>query len=118
MGCFPFLCGNHLDGVPGTAVEKRAVGAFAGAFLAADAEVRIDFDAAEGRMVFVRYPEHAGFYRAVFDTGGRARATRAAIRGDGQYSWLLLARRFTVARRHGPMFFDDLDHALSPLEDY
>ena len=47
---------HHDDGVPRTAVEEAAIGAFAEALFATDAEDGIDLDAAKGRMVFVRDP--------------------------------------------------------------
>lgn len=83
---------DHYDCIPWTAIEEAAVGAFADALFAADAEDGIDLDAAEWRMVLVRHPEHAVFYRAVLDAGGRARAPGAAFGNDGQFLGLLLAR--------------------------
>ena len=70
MHGFPIIGRNHFDCIPRTAVEEGAVRAFAGALLATNAKVRIDFDTPEGWMIFVRNPEHAGFDRAVFDAGG------------------------------------------------
>src|SRR5712692_4913766 len=49
---------HHFDGVPGTAIQERAVGALAGAFLAANAQERVDFDASEGRVFIVGDPVH------------------------------------------------------------
>lgn len=69
MHGFPIIGWNHLDRIPRTAVEERAVGALAGAFLTADTQVRVDFDSSKGWMILVRDPEHAGFDRAVFDAG-------------------------------------------------
>ena len=66
-------------------------------------------------MVFIRHPNHAGLDGTVFDAGGGASATGAAIGSDSEYSRLLLARRLTVANRHGPMFLDDVEHL--PLPD-
>ena len=65
----PVFGRNHFDCIPGTAVEKRAIRSLADAFLAADAEIRINFNAAKRFMVRVRNPEHAGFDGTVFDTG-------------------------------------------------
>ena len=65
---FPVVGRNHLDRVPRTAIEKRAVRTFARALLATDAEIRIYLDSSEGRVIFIRDPEHAGFNRTVFDT--------------------------------------------------
>src|SRR5690242_11640006 len=85
--------GHHFDGVPGAAIEKRAVGTFAGALLAADAEKRIDFDAPERRMIYVGNPIHAVGHRAVGHASGRTRAAGAALGDDGQFLGTLLARR-------------------------
>src|SRR5216684_3161518 len=71
----PIIGRNHLDRVPRTAVEKRAVGTLADTFLTPDTEIRIDFDSSKRRVIFVRHPEHASFDRAVFDASGRARAS-------------------------------------------
>ena len=60
---------DHDDSVPWAAVEETAVGAFAEALLASDAKDGIDLDAPEGRIVFVRHPEHAIFYGTIFHTG-------------------------------------------------
>jgi hypothetical protein len=97
MHGFPIISRHHLDCVPGTTIEERAVWSFAYAFLTADAEIRIDFDTAEWRMIFVRHPKHAGFDRTVFDAGWGACAPRAAIGGDRKNSRSLLARRLAVA---------------------
>ena len=67
MHRFPVIRWHHLDRVPGAAIEKRAIRPFADAFLAADAEIWIDFDAAERRMILVGYPEHACLNGTVFD---------------------------------------------------
>src|SRR2546421_3185964 len=104
--CFPILGRNHLNRIPRTAVEKRSIRSFARAFLTADAKIRIDFDASEWRMIFVRHPEHAGFDRTVFDTCGRAGTASAAIRRDCEDARLLLAGSFAVADRHGPLLLD------------
>ena len=84
---------DHGDGVPGAAVEEAAVGAFAQALLASDAENRIDCDAAERRIVFVGHPEHAVFDRAVLHAGRRAGASGAALGDHSKLFGLLLARR-------------------------
>lgn len=107
---FPVVRWHHLNRVPGTAIKKRAIRAFADTFLATNAEIWIDFDAAEGGMVLVGYPEHARFNWAILDAGGRAGAARAAVSRDSKYARLLLTSRFAVAFRHGPMFFYDVVH--------
>jgi hypothetical protein len=97
MHGFPIIGRHHLDRIPRTAIQERAVWSFAYAFLTADAEIRIDFNTAEWRMIFVRHPKHAGFDRTVFDAGWGARAPRAAVGCDRKYSRSLLARRLAVA---------------------
>jgi hypothetical protein len=97
MHSFPIICGHHLNRIPGTAIEKCSVGSLADAFLTADAEIWINFDASEWRMVFVRDPEHAGFNRAILDARRRTRASGATISGNRKYSWSLLAGGLAVA---------------------
>ena len=112
MKRFPIFRRHHLNRVPGAAIEEGAVGTFAGALLAANTKIRIDFDAAKGRMVLIRHPEHAALDRAILDARGRSRATGAAICRDGKNTRLLLARGLPIADRHGPMFVYDVEHAL------
>jgi hypothetical protein len=107
---FPVIGWHHLDGVPWAAVKEGAIGSLAGALLATDAEVWINFDSPEWRVILVWYPEHTGFDWAIFNASRRAGATGATVSGDGEDSGTLLARRFAVALRHGPMFFDDVVH--------
>src|SRR5436309_11275041 len=66
---FDFDRVHHDDGVPRTAIEEAAVGAFAKALLTADAENRVNLDAAKRRTVFIWDPEHAVLDRAVFHAG-------------------------------------------------
>lgn len=108
MDSLPVVSRHHLDGVPGTAVQKRAIRSFADAFLATDAKIWIDLDASEWRMVLVRHPEHAGFNGAIFDASRRSGATGAAIRGNGEYAGAFLACRLTVAFRHGKVLVYDV----------
>jgi len=70
---------HHIDSVPRAALEKGAVGAFAGAQFAADAQQRIDDNPAKRRVVRVRAPEHAIFHRAILDARRRTRAARAIL---------------------------------------
>src|SRR2546421_9270440 len=84
---------DHYDGVPGATVQEAAVRTFADAFLAADAQDGIDLNAAEGRMIFVGYPEHAVFHGAIFHARGRAGAPGAALRDHRKLFRFLLARR-------------------------
>src|SRR5207248_8253486 len=88
---FDFDCIHHRDSVPGAAVKEAAVRTFAGALLAADTEDGVHLDAAEGRVVFVRHPEHAIFYRAVLHTGRGAGTTGAALGDNSQFFGFLLA---------------------------
>ncbi len=82
---------DHDDGVPRAAVKEAAIGTLAKTLFAADAEDRIDLDAAKRRIVFVRYPEHAVFYRTVFDARGRAGTAGAAFGDDGEFFRFLFA---------------------------
>ena len=68
MDRFPIVSGNHFNSVPRATVKESAVWSFTDAFLTPDAEVRINFDAAKGRMIFIGHPEHAGFNRTILDT--------------------------------------------------
>src|SRR2546427_8882935 len=76
---FPVVGRHHFDRIPWTTIEERSIRPLTDTFLAADAEVRINFDATEWRMIFVGYPEHASFDRTVFDASRRARATRTTV---------------------------------------
>ncbi len=67
---FPVFRRYHLDRVPWTTVEKRAVGTFANALLATNAEIRINFNATEGWVIFVGHPKHTRLDRTILDTGG------------------------------------------------
>lgn len=114
MYCFPIVGGHHLNSVPGATIEKSTIWSFADTLLAANTKIRIDFDAAEGRMVLVGNPEHAGFDGTVFYACRRARAPRAAVSSDGQDPRSLFARCLAVAFRHGPMFIYDVVHVRFP----
>ncbi len=56
---------DHLDGGPGAAVEERAVRTVACTLLAANAQVRVNFDPSERRIVLVGNPVHAVFDGAI-----------------------------------------------------
>jgi hypothetical protein len=75
---------NHVDGIPRASFKESAVGAFAGAQLAADAKQGIDDDAAKRCVVLVRRPIHAIRNGAVLDASGRAGASRAAFIDHGE----------------------------------
>jgi hypothetical protein len=94
---FPVIGRYHFNCIPGAAIEKRAVWSFANALLTANAEIWIDFDASERRMIFVGYPEHAGFDGTVFDARRGSGATGAAVSRDRKYSGPFLACRLAVA---------------------
>jgi hypothetical protein len=115
MQRFPIVGWDHLDRVPRTAIEKRAVRTFARTLLTANAEIRIDFDPSKRRVVVIGNPEHTGLNRTIFDTRRRPGAARAAIGGDCQYAWTLLARRLSVALRHWPVFVYDIEHSFLSL---
>jgi hypothetical protein len=110
---FPVVGRNHFNRIPGTAVEKSAIRSLADAFLATDAEIWIDFDAAERRVIFIGHPEHACFNRAILDAGRRTGATRAAVRRDSKDARPFFASCLAVAFRHGPVFFYDVEHIRS-----
>lgn len=112
MYAFPIVSRHHLDRIPGTAVEKRAVRTFARTLLAADAKIRIDFDSAERRMVLVRHPEHAGFDWTILDARRRSGATRAAVGGDREDARTLLSSSFAVTLRHWPVLVYDVVHLV------
>ena len=112
MHRFPIIRGNHLDRIPGAAIQECPIRTFAGAFLAANAEIRVNFDAPERRVIFVRNPKHASFNRAILGARRRARAPGAAIGRDGQDARPFLARGFAVADGHGPVLLYDVEHFL------
>jgi len=85
----------HRDCIPGAAVEEAAVGTFAEALFAADAENGIDRDAAEWSAVFVRDPEHAVFHRTVFHARRRAGASGATFGDDGEFLRLLFCEAWS-----------------------
>src|SRR6185369_4819909 len=76
---FPFSHVHHLNRVPRTAFEEGSVRTFAGAELAADAQIGIDFDSAVCIVVGIVHPEHASIDRTVFHSCGRAGTTGAIV---------------------------------------
>src|SRR5216684_1889332 len=110
MHCFPIVGRNHLDRVPRATIEECSVRTLSRTLLTSDTEIRIDFDTAERWVVLVRDPEHAGFYRAVFDARRRAGASGAAISCNGEDARPFLALGFTVADRHRPFLFYYIEH--------
>ena len=112
MHRLPIVCRNHFNRIPRTAIEKGSIGAFARALLTANAEIGIDFDATERRMIFVRHPEHAGFDGTVLNASGRAGAASAAVSRDGENARSLLALGFPITNRHRPFLFDDVESGL------
>ena len=107
---FPVVSWNHLNRVPWAAVEESTIRSFADALLTTNTEVGIDLDSSEGRVIFVRHPEHSRLDRAVLDAGRGTRAARTAISGDCQDARPFLARRFAIADRHGPMLLDHVEY--------
>ena len=112
MDTFPVVGRHHLDRVPGTAIEKRAIRTFARTLLTADAEIRIDFDSAKRWMIFVGHPEHAGLNRTILDTRRRAGTTGAAVGGNRQDARPFFSGGFAVALRHWPVLVYDVVHLL------
>jgi len=110
MYCLPIVGWHHLDCVPWTTIEKRAVRAFARTFLAAYAEIRVDFNSAKRWMVLVGHPEHAGLNRTILDTRWRAGTTGAAVGGNREYARPLFSSGFAVALRHWPVLVYDVVH--------
>jgi hypothetical protein len=94
---FPIFGGYHLDRIPGTAIEKRTVWSFADAFLTSNAKIRVNFDAAKRRMIFIGHPKHARFDRTIFNARGRAGAAGTTVGCDRQNARLLLSRSFAIA---------------------
>src|SRR5687768_9734904 len=76
---FPVIGRHHLNCIPGTPIQERAVGSLANAFLTADAEIGINFNTTEWRVIFVGDPEHAGFDGTILDTRRRTRAAGATV---------------------------------------
>lgn len=67
MYSFPVVSWNHLNCVPGTSVQERAVWPFTNTLLTTDAEIRIDFNPSERWVVFIGNPKHASFNRTILD---------------------------------------------------
>lgn len=110
---FPIFGWHHFDCVPRAAIEEGAIRSLARALLAADTKIRIDFDAAKGWMILIRYPKHAGFDRAIFDAGRRSGTAGTAIRGYREDPGLLFTTCFAVSLGHRPMFVYNVVHAES-----
>ena len=115
MNGFPVVSWHHFNSVPGTSIEKSAVGAFANTLLTTDAEVWIYFNSSKRRVVLVRQPEHTRFDRAILDARGRAGTAGTTIRRNREYAWPLLTGRFPVALRHRPVLFYDVEHSALVL---
>jgi len=125
---FGFVFGqrHHVNRVPGTPFKKGPVGAFAGAELAANAQQRVNDDAAHGWVVGIRLPEHAIFDGAIVHAGRRTRTARATFVDDGENVRLTfpLCRRPAGSRQildnlPRNVLFDGrlcVGHALPPSE--
>ena len=75
---------HHVNRVPGAALQESAIGTFAGAKFAPNAEQGINDNAPERGMVLVRGPKHAISNRAVLDASRGSRAPRAGLIDDGK----------------------------------
>src|ERR1700736_6058629 len=76
---------HHHDGVPRASIQVASVWPLADTLLAADTQNRVHLNAPEGRMIFIRNPEHTIFYRAIFHTSGRPGAAGAALRDHREF---------------------------------
>src|SRR5579864_8784249 len=74
----------HNNGVPRAPIQEASIRPLADALLAADAENRIYLNSPKRRIVFIRHPEHAVFYRTILHASRRAGTTRAALGDDRQ----------------------------------
>ena len=86
---------HHINRVPRTAFEESAIGTFAGAKFAPDAQQGIDDNPPEWRMIEVRRPIHAFRNRAVLDACRRPGTPGAALIDYGKNVRLAL----TLSRR-------------------
>jgi len=66
----PVFSGYHFDSIPGTTVQESTIRSFTYTLLAADAEIRVDFNAPKGRMIVIGNPEHTGLDGTVLNAGG------------------------------------------------
>jgi hypothetical protein len=97
---FPFFDRHHLNRIPRTAFEESPIRPFAGAELAANTEVRVNFYAASRRVIWVWHPEHTGFDWAVLNADRGTRAASAVIQYHSYYLRLLLSQ-ICATVRHG-----------------
>jgi hypothetical protein len=84
---------NHIDGIPRTAFQKRAIGSLTSAKFAPDAKQGINDNTSKRRMIEVRRPIHAVRHRAVLDARRRSGTPRAALIDHGKNVRLALALR-------------------------
>jgi len=112
---FHFHCIHHHDGIPRTPIQEAPVRPLAQALLAPNAQDWINLDAPKRWIVLVRHPEHAIFHRTVLHACRRSRAARAALRDNGKFLRLLLARsgdslrarfKLLLIRHHSRRFND------------
>ena len=111
MNGFPVVSRNHLNRIPGTSIEKGSIRSLARAFLTPNAEVRIDFYSAEGRVILVRHPKHTSFDRTVFNTRRRTRTTSTTVSRDGENTGPFLASSLSISHRHWPVLVYDIEHS-------
>src|ERR1035438_871472 len=110
VALLPLLHVDHLDRVPGAAVQEHAVRPFGGALRASDAGGLVDLDAAEWRMLVVRHPKYTLLYWTVADADGRPSASGAQFIDDRQLLRLALTR-IGPPTRHGLQFFQYSSYA-------
>src|SRR5262249_41885417 len=99
-----------LNCIPGTTLEEGAVRPLARAELAADAKVRIDFNAAVWIVVGVGNPEHTSVDGAVFHARRRPGAASTVVEYNGDDLGFLFPQ-IRTPMRHGLA----LDHFSSHL---
>ncbi len=86
------MAGAQYDiGPTSFSTSAISIRALAEAFLATDAQNRVNLDAPKRWTVFVRHPKHAVLDGAVFHAGRRSRAPGTALGDDGEFFRLLLA---------------------------
>ena len=77
---------DHVDRVPGTTIQKGSFRPFTDTKLATDAQQPVDFYSSEGRMFFVRHPNHTVPYGAVVHTGRGAGTARTGVIDDSDHN--------------------------------
>jgi hypothetical protein len=96
---FPFRRIHPGYGIPWTAFKEGAIGAFTGAKLAADTEIRVYFYATGREVIKVGNPEHTGVDWAVLGARRRACASGAVVQYHGD-NFRLLFPKVRATMRH------------------